>query len=222
MSFSKKELSNPPQFWYDTFNLKLYRYYPLFKKTAYFTYADSLKILEEAQKEKDRPVVLFNLVNNGAAELAEWLTRKGVGDVSYLIGGVNLFYEYVSNKQTPAKTDKLFTTQSSIRFITPVIYCGITGNKNVQMIDIRHDSLFNKINSAGNFFAGKGATLFEQEFPDKKKEYVFISDNVDGLVLADELTKMGYKISWMIGGLDRWEWYMNNVEDFKCNDSLVE
>jgi hypothetical protein len=41
-------------------------------------------------------------------------------------------------------------------------------------------------------------------------------------VLADALTKMGYKISWMIGGLDRWEWYMNNVEDFKCNDLLVQ
>jgi hypothetical protein len=40
--------------------------------------------------------------------------------------------------------------------------------------------------------------------------------------MADALTKKGYKISWMIGGLDRWEWYMNNTEDFKCNDRLVE
>ena len=226
-------IRNPPQFWYDTFNLKLYRYYPIFKQTAYFSYADSLKILDEAQTDKSRPVVLFNLVNNGAAELAEWLTRKGVPNVSYLVGGVNLFYEYASNKQTPAKTDKLFTMQSSIHFITPVNYCGMASDKNMQMIDLRHDSLFNKINdgvkhdykhlkNAANFFAGKGATSFEQEFPDRKKVYVFISDNVDGLPLADELTRKGYKISWMIGGLDRWEWYMNNVEDFKCNDSLVE
>jgi len=45
---------------------------------------------------------------------------------------------------------------------------------------------------------------------------------MDGLLLADELTKEGYKIAWMLGGVDRWEWYMNNVEDFKCNGSLVE
>jgi rhodanese-related sulfurtransferase len=226
-------IRNTPRAWFDTFNLKLYRYYPIFKQIVYFSYADSSKILEEALKDKNRPVVLFNLVNTGAAELAEWLTLKGLQNASYLVGGLNLFYEFTSNKQTSGKTDKLFTAQSSIRFVTPVIYCNMTGNNNVQMIDLRHDSLFNKINdgvkhdykhlkNALNFFAAKGSSQFEQEFPDKKKEYVFISDNVDGLPLADELTKKGYKISWMIGGLDRWEWYMNNVEDFKCNDSLVE
>jgi rhodanese-related sulfurtransferase len=226
-------VKNTPQFWYDSFNLKLYRYYPLFAKTVYFNYADSLKILEEAQKDKSRPVVLFNMVNVGAAELADWLTRKGVQNASYLVGGDNLFYEYATNKQTPGKTDKLFTAQSNVHFITPVIYCKISGNQNVQMIDLRHDSLFNKINdgvkhdykhlkNAVNFFAGKGAAQFEQEFTDKKKEYVFISDNYDGLQMADELTRKGYKISWMAGGLDRWEWYMNNTEDFKCNDLLVE
>ena len=196
-------------------------------------YADSLKILEEAQKDKGRPVVLFNLVNYGGAELAEWLTRKGVSNVSYLVGGVSLFYEYASNKQSKEATDKLFTQQSNIRFITPVAYCKMSGGRNLQMVDLRHDTLFNKINSgvkhdyrhlanAVNFFAAKGASQFEGEFADKNKEYVFISDNYDGLPLADELTKKGYKISWMIGGLDRWEWYMNNVEDFKCNDLLVE
>ncbi len=73
---------NTPRFWYDSFNLKLYRYYPLLKKVIYFNYADSLKVLEEVQKTKGRPVVLFNRVNYGAAELAEWLTRKGIPDVS--------------------------------------------------------------------------------------------------------------------------------------------
>ena len=73
-----------------------------------------------------------------------------------------------------------------------------------------------------NFFAGKGVQQFVEEFPDQKKEYVFISNNLDGLDLAAALTKKGYNISWMIGGLDRWEWYMNNVEDFKCNDFLVQ
>jgi rhodanese-related sulfurtransferase len=106
-------------------------------------------------------------------------------------------------------------------------------DKNVQMIDVRHDTIFNKVNSgtkhdfkhlkgAVNFFAGKDISLFEKEFADKKKEFVFISNNMDGLALADALTKKGYKISWMLGGVDRWEWYMNNTEDFKCNDSLVE
>ena len=224
-------LRNTPQFWFDSFNLKFFRYFPLFKKTAYFMYADSLKILEEAQKDKGRPVVLFNLVNYGGAELAEWLTRKGVSNVSYLVGGVSLFYEYASNKQSKEATDKLFTQQSNIRFITPVAYCKMSGGRNLQMVDLRHDTLFNKINSgvkhdyrhlanAVNFFAAKGASQFEGEFADKNKEYVFISDNYDGLPLADELTKKGYKISWMIGGLDRWEWYMNNVEDFKCSDWL--
>jgi len=225
-------IRNNPRAWFDSFNLKLYRYYPIFKSTVYVNYDDSMKILEMAQKEK-APVVLFNLVNNGAAELAEWLTQKGVPNVSYLVGGDNLAYEYALNKQSAKATGKLFASTSELRFITPVTYCKMNGNKNVQMVDLRHDSLFNKVNdgvkhdykhlvNAVNFFGGKGAAQFEQDFPDKKKEYVFINDSYDGLDMADALTKKGYKISWMIGGLDRWEWYMNNTEDFKCNDMLVE
>ena len=226
-------IRNTPQYWYDSFNLKLYRYYPIVKNTVYFAYGDSLKILEETRKDKNRPVVLFNMLNNGAAELTEWLTRKGVPNVSYLVGRINLFYEYTSNKQGAGANDKLFTVQSNVHFITPVIYCKMAGNKNVQMVDLRHDTIFNKINSgvkhdykhlknASNFFAAKGSSQFEQQFADKNREYVFIADNYDGLQMADELTRKGYKVSWMIGGLDRWEWYMNNVEDFECNDLLVE
>lgn len=225
-------IQNTPRFGWDSANLRFYKLFPLLKNTVTFNYADSMKVWEAVQKVKGRPVVLFNTANNGAAELTEWLTRKGVPDVSYLIGGQNLFYEYVSNKQTPGKTDKFFATQSDVRFITPVIYCGMISNKNVQLVDMRHDSLFNKINSgvkhdykhltnAANFFAAKGAGEFEKEFTDKKKEYVFISNSLEGLTLADELTKKGYKITWMIGGLDRWEWYINNVEDFKCNSSSL-
>jgi len=225
-------IRNNPRAWFDSFNLKLYRYYPIFKNTVYVNYADSLKILEMAQKEK-APVVLFNLVNNGAAELAEWLTQKGVPHVSYLVGGDNLAYEYALNKQSAKETRKLFASTSELRFITPMTYCKMNGDKNVQMVDLRHDTLFNKINdgvkhdykhlvNAVNFFSGKGVAQFEQEFTDKKKEYVFIADNYDGLDMADALTKKGYKISWMIGGIDRWEWYMNNTEDFRCNDMLVE
>ncbi len=226
-------IQSNPRFWWDSANIQFYHYYPMIRNTMFFNYADSMKIWDEVQKAKGRPIVFFNTVNNGAAEMADWLARKGIPNISYLVGGDNLFYEYVSNKQMPAKTDPLFKMQSAIHFITPVNYCAMTGNKNVQLIDTRHDSLFNKINegvkhdykhlkNSINFFAGKGQEQFEKEFPDKKKEYVFISDDYDTLELADALTKKGYKISWLTGGFDRWEWYMNNVEDFKCNDMLVE
>lgn len=226
-------IRNNPRYWYDSFNLKLFRYYPLPNKTIFYNYADSLTILEEAQKDKERSVILFNMVNSGAAELAEWLTQKGVQNVSYLVGGASLFYEYVSNKQMPGKTDKFFSIQSGIHFITAINYCAVADNKNVQLIDVRHDTLFNKVNqgtkhdykhlkNALNFFSGKGTQAFEKEFPDKNKDYILISANdTDGLEFADALTRLGYKISWMIGGLGDWEWYMNNVEDFKCNESLA-
>ena len=102
------------------------------------------------------------------------------------------------------------------------------------MIDLRHDSLYNKVNkgtkhafkhlaNSVNFFEGNGVDQFSKQFTDKKKNYVFISENgIDGLALANGLTKKGYSISWLIGGLQRWEWYMNNVEDFGCNNSLVK
>jgi rhodanese-related sulfurtransferase len=222
----------PVKYWYDSLSIKLYQSLPLFKNSIYFNDTDTLKVWEEVQKDRSRPVVLFNMINSGAPEIAEWLTKKGI-DASFLVGGNNLFYEYTTNKQVPNKTDRFFITQSSVHFITPVIYCKMMNDKNIQMIDVRHDTIFNKVNSgtkhdfkhlknAANFFAGKDISLFEKEFSDKKKEYVFISNNMDGLSLADALTKKGYKISWMLGGVDRWEWYMNNVEDFKCNDALVE
>ncbi len=55
------------------------------------------------QKEKSRPVILFNMVNNGGAEMADWLTQKGIHDVSYLIGNNYYFDEYILNKQLTAK-----------------------------------------------------------------------------------------------------------------------
>ncbi len=225
----------PPRFFYDTMTIKFYTYYPMFEKTISFNYADSLKVWELAQKEKGRPIVLFNRVNNGAAELADWLTQKGVPDVSFLVGNENLFYEYVVNKGATPKAAAFITIQSGIRFITPVVFCTeIKENKNARLIDVRHDTLFNTIHdgtkhdykhlkNAVNFFAGNGVPLFEQTYPDRKKEYVLISDNgIGGLEFADALAKKGYKVCWLIGGLERWEWYMNNVEDFGCNDCLIQ
>jgi hypothetical protein len=78
------------------------------------------------------------------------------------------------------------------------------------------------LKDANNFYAAKGMTEFEQQFPDKKIAYILISENgVDGLELGDDLSKNGYKINWLMGGMQRWEWYMNNVETFKCMDFLV-
>jgi rhodanese-related sulfurtransferase len=228
-------IRNTPRFWYDSMNIRFYRYYPAFKNAVYFDYADSMSVLKEAQKAKGGTVVLFNMVNNGAAELAEWLTKKGVANVSYLVGGESLFYEYVLNKQATARADKFLSMQGSMHFTTPAVFCtSMAGKSNFLMIDVRHDSLFNKVNegtkhdfkhlkNSVNFFADDGVQLFEQKFTDKKKEYVMVSENgIDGLELADALAKKGYKVHWLTGGFDRWEWYMNNVEDFGCNDFLIE
>jgi rhodanese-related sulfurtransferase len=198
------------------------------KNTVYYEYADSLKVLEAVQSKPGRPVVLFNMVNNGAAELADWLAGKGISNVSFLVGNVNLLYEYALNKNKKEELN-LFRSQSSIRFYTPETFC--TGG-NGQWIDIRHDSLFNKVNkgvkheyrhlkNALNFYSGKSALEFEKTFPDKSKTYVFInSSGGTGIDLANSLASAGYGIIWLIGGYDRWEWYMNNVEGFKCNDRL--
>ena len=106
-------------------------------------------------------------------------------------------------------------------------------SKNTKIIDLRHDTLFNKITKgtkysyrhlkdAVNFFADKGTPEFEKQFPDKKTEYVFISENgTNGIEFADSLAKKGYKINWINGGFQEWEWYMNNVETFRCMDYLV-
>jgi rhodanese-related sulfurtransferase len=222
-----------PQFWYDTFNLKLYRYLPMLKQMRVVNYADSLDLLAQLQKNPEGPVVLFNLVNNGAAELADWLTSKGIKGAGYLVGGLNLFYEYASNQTGREKLSKWLVEQSRIRFITPMEYCTMVQNNPSQLVDLRHDTLFNKINSgvkhdfrhmknALNFFYARGAQEFEQAFADKSKVYVLVSDNVDALPFANELSEKGYRVAWILGGLDRWEWYMNNVEGFRCNESLVE
>ena len=186
------------------------------------------------QKEKNRPVVLFNTTNYGAAELAAWLTQKGIANVSYLVGGADLFYEYVTDQHLTAAANNFLTMHSSVHFITPSLFCDqVTGSKTRVLIDLRHDTLFNTttkgvkhnykhLKDAINFFADKGMQQFERQFPDKKPSYIFISENgVDGLELADSLTKRGYTIQWLNGGYQEWEWYMNNVETFKCMDYLV-
>ncbi|MEP6926769.1 MAG: rhodanese-like domain-containing protein [Ginsengibacter sp.] len=226
-------ISNTPKYFWDSANVVFYKYYPSFKNGVNYNYADSLKILELVKKEKNKDVVLYNNTNYGAAELARWLTEKGISNVSYLVGGTNLFYEYVVNENLTSANNFL-KMNSGIHFITPSLYCNqMSSFQDAKFIDLRHDTVFNKITegakynyrhlkNAVNFFEGKGVQEFKKLFPDKKIEHIFVSeDGIEGLELADNLTKAGYKINWIIGGMHRWEWYMNNVETFKCMDYLV-
>jgi rhodanese-related sulfurtransferase len=225
-------VSNTPQFFWDSLTVTFYKYYPALKNAKNFAYADSLRILELAKKEKDHPVVLYNNTNYGAAELARWLANKGIANVSYLVGNLNLLYEYIINENPGQKVNKFFALNSSVNFITPSFFCDKMNS--VAIIDLRHDTIFNKITkgakydykhlkNAENFFAGHGIEKFMQKYPGKKNQYNLISeDGVDGLSFADELTKKGYKINWIIGGMQRWEWYMNNVETFKCMNSFSD
>jgi rhodanese-related sulfurtransferase len=132
----------------------------------------------------------------------------------------------------PSKNDRYFTWQNDLRILTPRMYCGMATDRNILLVDIRNDSLFNKVNqgvkhdykhlrNASNFFAARGVEEFEKAFPGKDRHYVIINEfGSNGMDLAVALTKKGYKVSWLLGGYDRWEWFMNNTEDFPCNDML--
>jgi rhodanese-related sulfurtransferase len=227
-------IASVPRFFYDSLTIQLFQYLPAFKNAIYFTASDSIRVLEKIKKEKASSVVLFNMVNNGAAEMTDWLTQQGISNVSYLVGSENLFYEYARNNNLVPAADKFLVNKSKINFITPPLYCDdITKGKAMQLIDLRVDSFFNKVNNGTkynfkhlkesvNFPEAKGVDQFMQQFTDKKITYVFISNNgINGIELADALTKKGYTINWLIGGLQRYEWYMNNVETYGCMDRLV-
>jgi rhodanese-related sulfurtransferase len=225
-------IRNTPRFFWDSGTVLFYKYFPLLKDARYFDLKDSLKLFELVANDKQRPVILFNMVNSGAAEMAEWLKQKGISNASYLVGGINLLYEYAIDNLGKEIAGNFFTTSSAINFLTPSIYC--TGRmyrtKTIQAIDLRADSLFNKVTEGVkhdyshfkgslNFHFTRGAEEFEKEFPNKNTEYLFFNSfGSDGIELADALTKKGYKVSWMIGGYDRWEWFMNNMENFSCQD----
>jgi rhodanese-related sulfurtransferase len=224
-------VSNSPRFFWDSANIRFYKIFPALKNAQYYNYVDSLQILELVKKE-NRPVVLYNIVNSGAAELADWFYQKQVNNVYHLVGGLNLLYE-VGLNSGKKKTSSFFSSNSGINFITPQQYCQAISSKNtngLQVIDLRADSLYNKINNgvkhkyshlagSANFFFKRSVAEFVQMFPDKNREYLFINSfGADGIELADELSKAGYKIKWLIGGYDRWEWYMNNVEGFVCDE----
>ncbi|MBL7743439.1 MAG: hypothetical protein JNN00_08155 [Chitinophagaceae bacterium] len=227
-------ISNTPRFFYDTATITFYEYFPLFKDAIYFNAGDSLKVLDEVRRANGQPVVLFNMVNNGAAEMADWLVKKGVKEVSYLVGNNYYFYEYIRNKGLVARTKRFMVEKNVIEFITAPNYCSKVNDNGTLLIDLRHDTLFARTTSgikydyknakgSVNFFADRGAGSFMQAFPDKNKEYVLMSLNgIAGLELADVLARDGYRISWLMGGLQRLEWYTINMENFGCKDILIK
>ncbi|HEX7845620.1 MAG TPA: rhodanese-like domain-containing protein [Chitinophagaceae bacterium] len=223
---------NPPRFFFDSLVAPLYPVFPDIKNTQYFTRADSLQILEKVKANPGKTFVLFNTIGGGADETADWLTRKGYKNMNNLIGNLAGFFEYLVNYQ-PASLKKYFTGGSKIEFYTPLSFCKNTP-KNVQWVDIRHDTTFNKITKgtkldyktlkgAVNFPFYKTADEFAQQFTDKTKLYMLIpQDGYTGVELAEALLKKGYSIGWLLSGIERWEWYTNNIPEFSCKDQFVK
>jgi len=225
--------SNNPRFWFDSMMVALYKHFPEFKDASFFKPADSLLVLEKAKASSGKTIVLFNTIGGGAAEATEWLAKNGIPNVNYLVGNIGGFYEYVANYQQEGDIKKYLAPKSGIRFFTPLSFCK-SKPANYQWVDLRHDTTFNKITNgtrlsyktikdAVNFPFYKTADDFAQQFPDKNKNYLFIpQQGYVGFELADEVIKRGYQIHWLMGGIERWEWYTNNIEAFPCKDYLIK
>lgn len=223
-----------PRYFYDSASQRLLNIFPSFKKSVYFNTSDSAKVLEYAKKNSGSPIILFTGYSNGAAEMADFLVSQGIPNVQYLVGGINYFMEYISNKNLMAEAGPSLDTKNAIRFISAGYYCDQMANKyRTVIIDLRHDTLFNKVNdgiksdythlkNSVNFPYGKGGAEFEKAFPDKAPQYILVSRfGPEGIELADELAKKGYHINWLLGGIARFDWYTINVETFHCSDLLL-
>lgn len=223
-----------PRTWWDSATARYNSYMPNFKKAVFYNDTDSAKILELAKKNGGRPIVLFNNYSMGAAEIADYLAAQGIPNVQYLVGGTMYFHEYLANKNLISKAGNMIAANHTMRLITPAWYCSqLTGKPGTTIIDLRHDTLFNKtnrgirndftrLNASTNFPFTKTADEFVQAFPDKKPEYVFVSRNgMEAIDLAENLSQKGYKINWLIGGFSRYDWYTINVENFNCRDHLL-
>lgn len=225
--------SNTPRFFFDSLIVKLYQYFPDFKNVTYFKARDSAQVLEKAKAAKGKTIVLYNTVGIGAAENAGWLASNGITNVNYLIGNLAGFYEYLLNYQESSDVSKYLAAKSKIQFFTPLSFCK-TRLPFLQWVDLRHDTLFSKITNgtklsyktidgAVNFPYYKTVNDFIRQFPDKTKLYLFIPhQGYVGLELADALVKQGYSIDWLMGGIERWEWYTNNIDLFTCKDYLIK
>ncbi len=223
-----------PRYYYDSANQRLLDILPSFKKATFFNNNDSAKVLELAKKNNGKPVILFSGYSNGAAEMADWLANQGIPNVQYLIGGINYYLEYVANKNLMAEAGPTLVTKGSMRFISAGYFCDQMANKyRTVIVDLRADTLFNKVNdgiksdythlkNSVSFPATKGSAEFERSFPDKAPQYIMVSRfGPEGIELADELSKKGYHINWLLGGISRYDWYTINVETFHCSDLLL-
>ncbi|MGZ8525229.1 MAG: hypothetical protein ACXWV1_12415, partial [Chitinophagaceae bacterium] len=82
---------------------------------------------------------------------------------------------------------------------------------------------YKTLEGAVNFPFYKTPDDFSRQFPDKKKFYMILPEQgYKGVELAGALLSKGYNIGWLIGGLERWEWYTNNIQAFVCKDQLVK
>jgi rhodanese-related sulfurtransferase len=225
--------SNSPRFFFDSLVVEYFKHFPEFKDASFFKATDSSLVLESAKAAAGKTIVLFNTIGGGGGELADWLTKQGVPNVNYLVGNIAGFYEYLVNYQSQNDVKKYLSASSDIRFFTPLSFCK-SKPQNYQWVDLRHDTAFNKITNgtrlsyktikdAVNFPFYKTADDFARQFPDKGKNYLLIpQQGYVGFELADELVKKGYKIHWLMGGIERWEWYTNNIEGFACKEYLVK
>ena len=219
---------SPPRFFFDSLVAPLYNLYPDFKMATYFQPADTLALLEKLKGNKDKTIVLFNTIGGGASETAVWLTQKGYKQVNHLNGNLVAFYEYLANYQAATAGDYM-TLKSNLHFYTPLSFCQ-NRPANTQWVDLRHDTSFNKttqgtklsyktLKGAVNFPFYKSADEFEKAFPDKSKLYILLPEQgYVGVDLVNALLKKGYRLGWLIGGLERWEWYTNNIDEFNCKD----
>ncbi len=221
-----------PRFAFDSMMITFFDHFPAIKNASYYKLTDSLMILEKARAVNGKKIILFNTIGAGAGEMADWLSKKGVQGVNYLYGNTLGLYEYIVNFQSPADISRLFEPKNNIQYFTPLSFCN-SASKSAQIIDLRHDTLFNKptngtkltyknIKDAINFPFYRSVDDFEKQFPDKTRQYVFSPhQGYTGSAIAKELTDKGYLIGWIIGGNERWEWYINNIGNFNCKDFLT-
>ncbi len=226
---------NTPRNGFDSSIVSFYRHFPDFKNVEYFTSADSVAVLSKAKTAAGKMIVAFNTIGIGGGEMANWLTQNGITNVHYLVGNLAGFYEYLVNYQPAEKKEKYFSQKNKIQFYSGLSLChSMDKQMPLQLIDLRHDTMFTKptvgtkltyrhIKSAVNFPYYRSADEFEKQFPDKNKEYTLIShQGYVGMELTDALLNKGYKIGWLIGGNERWEWYINNIDIFSCKDYFAK
>jgi rhodanese-related sulfurtransferase len=224
---------NPPRTGFDSLITAYVDHFPNLKNTDFFTAKDSAAVLAKAKAAKGKPIVTFNIMGTGGGEIANWLVQNGIPNVNYLIGNLTGFYEYLVNYQMADKQETYFNVKNNIQFYSGLSLCrSLERKKPIQLIDLRPDTQFvkptigtkltyNHIKGALNFPYYRSSADFEKQFPDKDKEYILLPhQGYVGMDLADALLSKGYKIGWLMGGNERFEWYANNVNLFTCRGFL--